>query len=39
MDDLELVNLYMRFAKLQKRIVALNAELDNVRELIKQKGI
>ncbi len=39
MDDLELVNLYMRFAKLQKRMVALKAELDNVRELIKQKGI
>jgi hypothetical protein len=39
MDDIELVNLYMRFAKLKKRIVLLQAELDNVRELIKQKGI
>lgn len=39
MDDMELAGLYMRFVKLQKRMVALKAEMDNVRELIKQKGI
>ncbi len=37
--DKELVALYMRFAVLQKRLVKLSAELDNVRELIRQKGI
>jgi len=39
MIDSELVALYMRFAAIQKRLVKLNAELDNVRELIRQKGI
>lgn len=37
--DRELVELFMRFAALQKRLVKLNAELDNFRELIRQKGI
>ena len=37
--DNELIALYIRFAKLQKQIVRLNAELDNVRELIRQKGV
>lgn len=37
--DRELVELYIRFATLQKKLVKLNAELDNVRELIRQKGI
>ena len=37
--DQELVQLYLRFAKLQKQIVRSNAELDNVRELIRQKGM
>jgi hypothetical protein len=36
--DRELVDLFMRFRVLQNRLVKLNAELDNVRELIRQKG-
>jgi hypothetical protein len=35
----ELVVLYMRYATLQKRLIRIQAELDNVRELIKQKGV
>lgn len=34
----ELVLLYVRFAKLQKQLVRIQAELDNVRELIRQKS-
>lgn len=34
----ELIELYIRFAKLQKQIVKIEAELDNVRELIRQKS-
>lgn len=36
--DSELIELYLRFAKLQKQIVRLQAELDNVRSLIRSKG-
>ena len=39
MNDDELVELYIQFAKIKKRIVFLQAELDNVRELIRQKGM
>jgi len=35
----ELVQLYIRYANTQKRIVRLQAELDNVRELIRQQGM
>lgn len=35
----EIVLLYVRFAKLQKQLVRIQAELDNVRELIRQKGL
>jgi len=35
----ELIKLYMRFATLQKRLIRIQAELDNVRELIRQKGM
>lgn len=34
----EIVLLYVRFAKLQKQLVRIQAELDNVRELIRQKS-
>lgn len=37
--DPELIKLYVRFAALQKKLVKLNVELDNVRELIRQKGM
>lgn len=35
--DSELIKLYVRFAALQKKLVELHAELDNVYELIRQK--
>lgn len=38
MVDNDLLELYLRFAKLSKQLVRLQAELDNVRELIRQKG-
>lgn len=34
----ELVLLYVRYAKLQKQLVRIQAELDNVRELIRQNS-
>lgn len=37
--DQELIALYVRFAAIQKKLVKLNAELDNVREQIKQRGL
>lgn len=37
--DQELIALYVRFAAIQKKLVKLNAELDNVREQIKQRGV
>jgi len=37
--DQELVALYIRFAAIQKKLVKLNAELDNVRVLIRQRGV
>lgn len=39
MVDSELVALYARFVAIKKRLVNLNAELDNVSELIRQKGV
>jgi len=39
MVDKELLELYLRFAKLSKSLVRIQAELDNVRELIRQKGM
>lgn len=39
MVDSDLLELYLRFAKLSKQLVRIQAELDNVRELISQKGI
>jgi molecular chaperone GrpE (heat shock protein) len=38
MVDSELQELYLRFAKLYKQLYRIQAELDNVRELIRQKG-
>lgn len=35
----ELVKLYIRYAKLIQRQAKINAELDNVRELIRQQGM
>jgi len=37
--DSELLELYLRFAKLSKQLVRIQAELDNVRELIRSKGM
>lgn len=34
----ELVLLYVRYFKLQKQLVRIQAELDNVHELIRQKS-
>lgn len=34
----ELLELYARLVKLQKQRVRIQAEIDNVRELIRQKG-
>ena len=39
MVDKDLLELYLRFAKLSKQLVRIQAELDNVRELIRQKGV
>lgn len=39
MVDQDLLELYLRFAKLSKQLVRIQAELDNVRELIRQKGM
>ncbi len=39
MVDSELLELYLRFAKLSKQLVRIQAELDNVRELIRSKGM
>lgn len=36
-DD-ELLQLYARLIKLQKQRARIQAEIDNVRELIRQKG-
>ena len=36
--DPELLQLYVRLVKLQKQLVRIKAEIDNVRELIRQKG-
>lgn len=36
--DSELIELYDRLVKLQKRRVRIQAEIDNVRELIRMKG-
>lgn len=36
--DPELLQLYVRLVKLQKQCVRIQAEIDNVRELIRQKG-
>lgn len=36
--DPELLQLYVRLVKLQKQRVRIQAEIDNVRELIRQKG-
>ena len=38
-SDQELLELYSRFAKLSKQLVRIQAELDNVRELIRSKGL
>lgn len=40
MEDIsqELLELYARLVKLQKQRVRIAAEIDNVRELIRQKG-
>lgn len=39
-DDVsqELLELYARLVRLQKQRVRISAEIDNVRELIRQKG-
>ena len=34
----DLLELYARLVKLQKQHVRISAEIDNVRELIRQKG-
>lgn len=39
MVDKEILELYLRFAKLSKQLIRIQAELDNVRELIRQKGL
>ena len=36
--DPELLELYARLVKLQKQRVRIQAEIDNIRELIRQKG-
>ena len=36
--SVELFELYARLVKLQKQLVRIKAEIDNVRELIRQKG-
>lgn len=36
--SVELFELYARLVKLQKQRVRISAEIDNVRELIRQKG-
>lgn len=35
----ELLELYARLVKLQKQRVRIQAEIDNVRELIREKGL
>lgn len=37
-DDDDLVQLYLRYAKLKKRIVLLTAELQNVSDEIKRNS-
>lgn len=39
MIDDDLMQLYLRFAKLSRSLVRIQAELDNVRESIRQKGL
>ena len=38
MSESEIINLYVRLASLLKKQVAISAEIDNVRQLLKSFG-